>query len=79
MSITVKFFARLREQLGKADVSLDAADDVLSAWNQATEGKSMPDNTLCAINMEYVETDSPVKDGDEVAFFPPVTGGSYAQ
>ena len=79
MSITVKFFARLREQVGKADVSLDAAEDVLSAWNQATDSIRMPDNTLCAINMEYVESSHSVKDGDEVAFFPPVTGGTYAQ
>lgn len=79
MSITVKFFARLREQVGKADASIDVAEDVLSAWNQATDGKTMPDNTLCAINMEYVETGNPVKDGDEVAFFPPVTGGACAQ
>lgn len=79
MSITVKFFARLREQVGKTDVSLDAAEDVLSVWNQATDGQTMPDNTLCAINMEYMDAGSPVKDGDEVAFFPPVTGGTYAQ
>lgn len=29
----------------------------------------------CAVNQEYVEPDSPVAPGDEVAFFPPVTGG----
>jgi len=83
MSITVKFFARLREQVGKAELILDDASDMPSArdiqsiWNQATENMRMPDNTLCAINMEYSNTDAPVKDGDEVAFFPPVTGGSY--
>jgi len=75
MSITVKFFARLREQVGKAELTLDSAGDVLSIWNRATENMPMPDNTLCAINMEYSNTDAPVKDGDEVAFFPPVTGG----
>lgn len=76
MSITVKFFARLREQVGHAEVSLDQASDVLSAWNQATHNMAMPDNTLCAINMEYVDNQTPVTAGDEVAFFPPVTGGS---
>jgi len=79
MSITVKFFARLREQVGQAEASLDDATDVQSAWNKATQNMSMPDNTLCAINMEYVKPDASIKDGDEVAFFPPVTGGSYAQ
>lgn len=79
MSITVKFFARLREQVGTSDVSLDSATDVQSAWDQAANGIKMPDNTLCAINMEYVNTTTAVSDGDEVAFFPPVTGGSHAQ
>ena len=75
MSITVKFFARLREQVGKAELTLDGTGDVLSIWNRATENMPMPDNTLCAIHMEYSNTDTQVKEGDEVAFFPPVTGG----
>ena len=75
MSISVKFFARLREQVGRAELTLDQAIDVKSVWDQATHNMKMPDNTLCAINMEYVDTHSPVSDGDEVAFFPPVTGG----
>jgi len=75
MSITVKFFARLREQVGKAELNLESADDVMSAWNQATDNMPMPDNTLCAINMEYTSPDAALNDGDEVAFFPPVTGG----
>lgn len=75
--IQVKFFASLRELLGKEQVSLNAdlTTDVLSVWTQASGGLAMPDNTLCAINMEYVKADAPVADNDEVAFFPPVTGG----
>jgi len=76
MSITVKFFARLREQVGKADATLHSASDVQAAWDQATDRMEMPDNTLCAINMEYVDSQHALSDGDEVAFFPPVTGGS---
>jgi len=79
MSITVKFFARLREQVGKADITLDSASDVQSVWDQATDGQDMPDNTLCAVNMEYVDVSTRVNAGDEVAFFPPVTGGSYGK
>ncbi|VAW58211.1 Molybdopterin synthase sulfur carrier subunit [hydrothermal vent metagenome] len=79
MSITVKFFARLREQVGKAEASLDSASNVQSAWDQATNGQQMPENTLCAVNMAYVDTRTVVNEGDEVAFFPPVTGGAYAQ
>ena len=75
MSISVKFFARLREQVGHAELTLEQATDVQSVWDQATHNMTMPDNTLCAINMEYVDKLSPVAAGDEVAFFPPVTGG----
>jgi molybdopterin synthase sulfur carrier subunit len=76
MSIQVKFFASLRERVGRSDVSLAApGKTVRDIWQLATDDQAMPDNTLCAINMEYVSRDAVVKDGDEVAFFPPVTGG----
>jgi molybdopterin synthase sulfur carrier subunit len=77
MTITVKFFASLREQVGIAETSLDTrpALSVNDVWQQATSGKAMPNNTLCAINMEYVSPEAGVTEGDEVAFFPPVTGG----
>ncbi|VAW50559.1 Molybdopterin synthase sulfur carrier subunit [hydrothermal vent metagenome] len=77
MSITVQFFASLREQTGTSHITLpfDSPKTVLAIWAQATIDAAMPDNTLCAINMEYVKSDAIVNDGDEVAFFPPVTGG----
>jgi len=75
MSIQVKFFASLREKIGKAEVELDSATDAGEAWQQATDNAPRPDNVLVAVNLEYARFDSPVKDGDEVAFFPPVTGG----
>ena len=77
MSITVKFFASLREQVGQDEISLsfNPEMDITQVWNQATKNFAQPDNTLCAINMEYVNWDKSVTDGDEVAFFPPVTGG----
>jgi len=75
MSITVKFFARLREQVGTAELILEYANDVQTAWDLATNKMPMPDNTLCAINMQYTDSTAAVSDGDEVAFFPPVTGG----
>lgn len=77
MSITVKFFASLRESLGNPDCEL-AADTITTAadaWNTATNGQERPPNTLIAVNMEYANADHVLKDGDEVAFFPPVTGG----
>jgi len=77
MSIEVQFFASLRESMGKQQCTLDyhSGLDVLAVWQQASDGATMPDNTLCAINMEYVKAETAVNDGDEVAFFPPVTGG----
>lgn len=75
MSIQVKFFASLREKIGKAEVELNSAADAGEAWQQATGNATRPDNVLVAVNLEYARFDSPVKDGDEVAFFPPVTGG----
>lgn len=76
MSVQVKFFASLRERVGRSEVTLDVTGKTVSdIWQLATAGQIMPDNTLCAINMEYVTRDAMTKNGDEVAFFPPVTGG----
>ena len=77
MSIQVKFFASLRETIGKADTELATSGGctVQDVWQQTTGDQQIADNVLIAVNMEYVESDHVVKDGDEVAFFPPVTGG----
>lgn len=76
MSIQVKFFASLRERTGKADMTLGPVDMATAAdvWAASTDF-DMPPNTLVAINHEYVTREHAVADGDEVAFFPPVTGG----
>ena len=77
MSITIQFFASLRELTGQSQATMpwESPIDIMSVWAQTTNNMTMPDNTLCAINMEYVKTDATVNDNDEVAFFPPVTGG----
>ena len=77
MKIDVRFFASLRERVGKEQVRLDLPEParVADAWAAATGGMERPPNTLAAVNMEYVDFDAPVREGDEVAFFPPVTGG----
>ena len=76
MSITVLFFARLREQIGKDRVVLPAAGlvSVADVWAKAVGG-TLPSNTLSAVNHEHAVAKDRVKDGDEVAFFPPITGG----
>ncbi len=77
MTIHVKFFASLKEQMGcdGASVEIGEVASAADVWLSASGGQPMPPNTLVAINMEYVDPNQAVQDGDEVAFFPPVTGG----
>jgi molybdopterin converting factor subunit 1 len=78
MRCHVKFFASLSEQTGLTETTVDTDSDatVLDVWNQATGNRAMPSNTLCAINMSYAHLEDRTSEGDEIAFFPPVTGGS---
>jgi len=76
MQISVKFFASLREQMGLdgKELELESAITVAEVWQRvATE--LPPENLLCSRNLKFAEWDEAVQDGDEVAFFPPVTGG----
>jgi molybdopterin synthase sulfur carrier subunit len=77
MSIKVRYFASLKESVGRSEDELTFTGllTVHEVWKRANPGKPLPDNSLAAVNMEYVEFDNIVKDGDEAAFFPPVTGG----
>ena len=77
MGIKVKFFARLREQAGRAEQDLEfrpglRVSDVRRETVSAIQGN---ETFLVAVNMEYTREDVELRDGDEVAFFPPVTGG----
>lgn len=88
MSITVKFFASLREQLGTSQLRLDATDlpglpctvdELRSAlrqrgadWERALDRGAA---VRAAVNQKMVNPEDAVFDGAEVAFFPPVTGG----
>lgn len=78
MSIRVRLFASLREQLQRTEDELEASDGltVQDVWDAVSNEAPLPRVVLAAVNHEYVERDHPVRDGDEVAFFPPVTGGS---
>ena len=75
--IRVRFFASLRERMGRAEDSVEAqaVATVADVWARAAGGTPMPAHTLAAVNMEYADYGRAVHDGDEVAFFPPVTGG----
>jgi len=78
MPITVRFFAAMKEVTGKdeQELPLGSIVTVADVWETVVGTTDMPANTLCARNMEYVQLDEPVAEGDEIAFFPPVTGGA---
>ncbi len=82
--IHVLYFARFREELDTAAEELEASgfDDVGSiitllrdrggSWSSIF---STDQTVMIAVNQEVADAQTPIKDGDEVAFFPPVTGG----
>lgn len=81
--IRVLFLAQLREQLGTAGlqvtaeniVSIAALKQYLVATNPEWEPFLSNSKLLVAVNHAYAKSDVAIKSGDEVAFFPPVTGG----
>jgi molybdopterin synthase sulfur carrier subunit len=75
MSIQVKFFASLREKMEINESKIDPVATAGEAWDITTNNAERPINVLVAINLEYAQFDDAISDGDEVAFFPPVTGG----
>jgi molybdopterin synthase sulfur carrier subunit len=77
MSIKVLYFASLKEQFGRSEEQLSAENlsTVEDVWQQVSAKQEIAQNVLFAVNHEYAQLDTLVKSGDEVAFFPPVTGG----
>ncbi len=77
MSITVRYFASIRENFGKSEEYIDASrvSCVADVWSQVAGRDARPARILAAVNQEYADFSRKVSDGDEVAFFPPVTGG----
>ncbi len=82
--IEVVFFASLCEELGSDSVSMDASGitDVGEVIGKLAQEKGarwsellMRENILVAVNQQMVDQKAAVVDKDEVAFFPPVTGG----
>lgn len=81
----VLYFAWLRQRIGIGEEAVDPPADVttpraLVDWLVAKGGgyeKAFADTSAIkvAINQEFADYDAPIAKGDEVAFFPPVTGG----
>lgn len=78
MNIKVRYFASMRDRMGRAEDTVSIDGDTITVadlWKKASGGQHLPASTLIAVNMEYTDGAHAVKNGDEVAFFPPVTGG----
>ncbi len=78
------FFGRVRDQLGCGSLDLEWRPELadLSALERQLAGRGeawartlAEDNLIRAVNHTVVQRDAPVADGDEIAFYPPVTGG----
>ena len=74
--LTVLCFARYRELLGfdRAEFPL-GAEGTLGELLAAPRFASLPKDALLAVNRTFVDRQQPLKDGDEVALMPPVSGG----
>jgi molybdopterin converting factor subunit 1 len=83
MRVTIRLFARLRDIAGAQELAREAAPGatVESVWAAlAAEFPSLApyrSSLSTAVNAEYAKFGAAVVDGDEVAFLPPVSGGSH--
>ena len=84
-TITILYFAWLRERVGQTQQELTLPADVttvaalveyLAASSPGHAAAFQNRRTVrCAVNQEFATPDATIRPGDEVAFFPPVTGG----
>ena len=79
-SVTIKLFASLAESCGWRERQrvLEGEMCILDLWRAETGQTDLPPRVLCARNMAYCDAGTVVAAGDEIAFFPPVTGGCHA-
>jgi molybdopterin converting factor subunit 1 len=80
--VRIRLFARLRELTGASELTREVPDEAVAmdAWQTlVAEFPALGDYTRsisCAVNEDYARLTATLKDGDEVAFLPPVSGGS---
>lgn len=82
MKVAVRFFARYREAAGRDHVELELPEGgtVEAAWEAVASRFPVLEPyrpfTLFALGTDYVQPNHPLRPGDEVCLFPPVSGGS---
>ena len=76
MPVTVRLFAGLRERAGWSRRELEGLERVADVWPALDLGEE-PGGLLYAVNREYAEPGQELRDGDEVALIPPVSGGAF--
>jgi molybdopterin converting factor subunit 1 len=78
LKIKIMLFASLRERIGEPEIWLDLEEGESLENLTRSMSNRYPDigkNLLVAVNGRYVDGNTHLSDGDEVAFFPPVSGG----
>jgi len=82
VSVKVLYFASLKEALGMGSETVELPPGVttvggLRDWlaSQGRDKLASARNLRCAVNQDMASAEAAVRDGDEIAFFPPVTGG----
>ena len=77
MIIVVKYFASISDAVGKTSekIVLEHEMTVGEVWTDVSKNIKYAGKVMTAVNHEYVSEDHLLKNEDEVAFFPPVTGG----
>ena len=82
MKVTIKLFARLREIVGVGEIERDltqgaTVSDLLNTLHaEFPRLADLTARTIISVNQEFAAPDSLLRDGDEVAIFPPVSGGA---
>ena len=77
MKVQVKYFANIKDLMGKDTEDIKAMNSITvgELWLNLTKDMDIQIKVLYAVNQVYVSKDYKLNDGDEIAFFPPVTGG----
>ena len=83
MQIRMRYFAALREITGRSEEMLTLTEGITAAGVRAVLLEQYPQleqalkRAVCAINHQYVPSETPLQENDEVVFIPPVGGGTH--